>query len=292
MIKSMTGYGSASGKSGNLNITVELRSVNNRYLDCNIRIPRIYTAVEDALRGCVQKHVSRGKVDVYVTIDSSEADDAVITVNKNVAGLYVQALDELSRLYGVKNDLSAIALAKFPDVLTVKKEETDTDELAGDLCAIMEEALAGYDNMRMAEGEKLKEDILGRLQLISELTSRVEERSPKTVAAYRERLVDKMAEILNGKEIDEGRILLEAAIFADKVAVDEETVRLRSHLSQLEKMLDADKPVGRKIDFLIQELNREANTIGSKCNDTEMAQTVVDIKAEIEKIREQVQNIE
>ena len=292
MIKSMTGYGNASGKSGNLDITIELRSVNNRYLDCNIRIPRIYTAVEDALRGCVQKHVSRGKVDVYVTIDSSEADDAIITVNKNVAGLYVQALDELSKLYGIKNDLSAMALAKFPDVLTIKKAEADTDELSCDLCAILEKALEEYDKMRVTEGEKLKSDILGRLRLIADFTSRIEERSPKTVAAYRERLVDKMAEVLNGKEIDENRILLEAAIFADKVAVDEETVRLKSHLSQLETMLDSDQPVGRKIDFLIQELNREANTIGSKCNDTEMAQIVVDIKAEIEKIREQVQNIE
>lgn len=292
MVKSMTGYGCAKGVSGKIDISIELRSVNNRFLDCNIRIPRVYTALEDALKAHVQKHISRGKVDVYVTLDTSEADDISVEINQPVAASYMKAINELSTLYGVKNDITAMSLARLQDVLRIEKAETDTDALSADLCKVLEEALDGYDKMREAEGKKLYDDISARLNEIERLTSMAEQRSPETVKAYRERLTARMAEVLQNTELDESRILLEAAIFADKVAVNEEIVRLRSHVSQLRDMLLLNEPVGRKIDFLIQELNREANTLGSKGNDSEMARIVIDLKAEIEKIREQVQNIE
>jgi len=292
MIKSMTGYGCAKGESGKIGISIELRSVNNRFLDCSIRIPRVYTVVEDALKSLVQKHISRGKVDVYVTLDTSNADDVIIEVNQPVAASYMKALEELSELYDVKNDVTALSLSRFQDVLRIEKAEADTDELSADLCSVLEEALCGYDKMRLVEGEKLYNDISSRLDEIERLTAMAKERSPVTVKAYRDKLTARMREVLQNTEIDENRILMEAAIFADKVAVNEEIVRLRSHVSQLRDMLLSDEPVGRKLDFLIQELNREANTLGSKGNDSEMARIVIDLKAEIEKIREQVQNVE
>lgn len=292
MVKSMTGYGCAKGESGKIGISIELRSVNNRFLDCSIRIPRVYTAIEDALKALVQKHISRGKVDVFVTLDTSAADDVVIEVNQPVAASYMKALEELSKLYGVKNDVTALSLSRFQDVLRIEKSEADTDALSADLCNVLEEALCGYDTMRATEGEKLYNDISSRLDEIERLTALAEERSPVTVKAYREKHYNRMREVLQNTDFDENRILLEAAVFADKVAVNEEIVRLRSHVAQLREMLLADEPVGRKIDFLIQELNREANTLGSKGNDSEMARIVIDLKAEIEKIREQVQNIE
>lgn len=292
MIKSMTGYGCAKGEACGLGLTIELRSVNNRFLDCSIRIPRVYTALEDALKSIVGKHISRGKVDVYVTIDSSGADDLTVQVNTGVAEAYLKAIEELSVKYGLKNDATAMSVARLQDVLTVEKKETDTDVLKEGLCAVLEEAMIGYDSMRSTEGEKLYHDISGRLDEIERLTALAEERSPATVEAYREKLTARMQEVLQGRDIDENRILLEAAIFADKVAVNEEIVRLRSHVSQLRGMLLSSEPVGRKIDFLVQELNREANTLGSKGNDSEMAKIVIDLKAEIEKIREQIQNVE
>lgn len=292
MVKSMTGYGCARGQSGNIGIVIELRSVNNRYLDCNIRIPRVYTAMEDGMKALVQKYITRGKVDVYVNLDTSQADDMTVEVNKPVADSYVKALEQLSEMYKVKNDVTALALSRFQDVLRIEKKETDTDVLSKDICSVLEEALKGFDDMRTVEGEKLYRDINGRLDEIESLTNMAEKRSPITVAVYREKLAAKMTEILQSRDIDENRILLEAAIFADRVAVNEEIVRLRSHVSQLRSMLLSCEPVGRKLDFLIQELNREANTLGSKGNDGEMARIVIDLKAEIEKIREQVQNIE
>lgn len=288
----MTGYGSSKGTSGKLEISIELKSVNNRFLDCNFRMPRIYSAVEDKLRAVVQKHISRGKVDVFVTVDSSNADNVSIKVNKSVADAYVRAVTSLSELYGLKNDLSALSLAKLPDVLTVETVEADEDTVCADLCRILDDAMTDFDEMRSREGVKLYNDIHGRLQYIAELTGIVEARSPETVTEYRNKLEARMRDVLQNTEIEESRILTEAAIFADKVAVDEETVRLRSHISQLETMLTSSEPVGRKLDFLVQEFNREANTIGSKCNDSSIARTVVDLKAEIEKIREQVQNVE
>lgn len=292
MVKSMTGYGSATGVSGKLKITVELRSVNNRFLDCSVRIPRVYTALEDRIKAEVQKAISRGKVDVFVTIDSSEADDVLISVNESVADAYVAAVNALSVRYKIANDLTALSLARMPDVLTVSKEETDMDVLGNDLVEILKAALSDFNAMRVTEGEKLRADVLSRACEIERMVGIVEERSPATVAEYREKLLKRMREALDSVQIDEQRILTEAAIFADKTAVAEETVRLRSHISQLRSLMEAKEPVGRKLDFLIQEFNREANTIGSKCNDLELQHTVVDIKSEIEKIREQIQNIE
>lgn len=292
MVKSMTGYGRARETLNHRDITVEVRSVNNRYLDCGVKLPRMYIFAEDAVKSMVQKAVSRGKVDVLITIDAKETEGAVVTVNEPLADGYRRAIQHLQQVYNLDLDLTAYRLARMPDVLTVTKAEEDLEAVSADLCAVLSQALEAYNAMRSTEGEKLAEDILNRLDTIESLTAAVEERSPQTVAEYREKLLARMQEVLNSTTIDESRILTEAAIFADKVAVDEETVRLRSHLSQLREMLQSNGPVGRKLDFLIQEVNREANTIGSKCNDVAIARNVVDLKAEVEKIREQVQNIE
>lgn len=288
----MTGYGRGEATLSGRTITVELRSVNNRYLDCAIKMPRIYVFAEDAIKSRVQKSISRGKVDVFVTIGQAGAGDVTISVNKSMADGYYAALCELRDTYGLRDDISVSTLTRFQDVFLVEKTQEDLEAVAADLCAVTDLALADFDAMRTREGARLAEDIRSRGETIGALTAYVEERSPGIVADYRARLAAKMAEVLQNTQIDESRILTEAAIFADKVAVDEETVRLRSHLSQLTHMLDQGGAVGRKLDFLIQEFNREANTIGSKCNDIETSRRVVDIKAEIEKIREQVQNIE
>lgn len=292
MTKSMTGYGMAKGSSGKLDITIELRSVNNRFLDCTVRIPRVYTALEDMIKSRVQKTISRGKLDVFVTIDASRADDVVISVNESVADAYYAALETISARYGVPNDATAMGLARLQDVLFVTKAETDMDALAADISVILDEAVADFDAMRQREGERLRADVLSRSCEVERLVGLAEERSPVTVTEYRERLEKRIREVLESNTVDEARIVTEAAIFADKTAVNEETVRLRSHLAQLRGLLDANEPVGRKLDFLVQEFNREANTIGSKGNDVEMARIVVDLKSEIEKIREQIQNIE
>lgn len=292
MVKSMTGYGRARETLNKRDITVEVRSVNNRYLDCAVKMPRAYIFAEDAIKARVQKAVSRGKVDVFVTIDTSAADVAVVAVNEPLARGYYEALMQLKGTFSMEGDVSPVALAKFPDVLTVTKADEDVETVSADICQVLDKALAAYNEMRAAEGRKLAEDIGGRVQTIETVVGKVEERSPQTVAAYRERLEGKMREVLQSTTIDESRILTEAAIFADKIAVDEETVRLRSHIAQLRDMLCSEQPIGRKLDFLIQEVNRECNTIGSKCNDLTITQDVVNMKAEVEKIREQVQNIE
>ena len=292
MVKSMTGYGRARETLNGRDITVEVRSVNNRYLDCTVKVPRTYIFVEDAVKARVQKAVSRGKVDVFITIDATAADETVVAVNEPLARGYYEALTKLKGMFSLEGELSAAVLAKFPDVLTVTKAEEDLESVSGDICAVLDEALDAYNAMRTVEGGKLSEDIAGRVATIETVVGKVEERSPQTVAAYREKLTARMQEVLQSTAIDESRILTEAAIFADKIAVDEETVRLRSHIAQLRTMLESDQPIGRKLDFLIQEVNRECNTIGSKCNDLTIAQDVVNMKAEVEKIREQVQNIE
>ena len=292
MVKSMTGYGRARQTLNGRDITVEVRSVNNRYLDCTVKVPRTYIFAEDAVKARVQKAVSRGKVDVFITIDAAAADETVVAVNEPLARGYYEALTRLKDMFSLEDGLNAVTLAKFPDVLTVTKAEEDLESVAADICAVLDKALAAYNAMRTVEGGKLREDIAGRADTIEAVVGKVEERSPQTVAAYREKLLARMQEVLQSTAIDESRILTEAAIFADKIAVDEETVRLRSHLSQLRTMLESDQPIGRKLDFLIQEVNRECNTIGSKCNDLTIAQDVVNMKAEVEKIREQVQNIE
>ena len=290
MIRSMTGYGRARRVLNRREITVEVRAVNNRYLDCTVKAPHLYLFAEDALKKTVQRAVSRGKVDVFVSVDASAADTVKAKVNRELAEQYAAALRELSELTGT--DLTGQLLTRFPDALTVTKDEPDAESVTADLCATLEEALDAFQSMRRTEGAKLAEDIRARLDTVERLTGEVEKRSPETVRERREKLFQRMQEVLQESDIDEQRILMEAALYADKVAVDEETVRLRSHVSQLRAMLDADTPQGRRMDFLIQELNREANTIGSKCTDTAIARIVVDLKAEIEKIREQTQNIE
>ena len=292
MVKSMTGYGRAREMRNGRDITVEVRSVNNRYLDCTVKMPRAYIFAEDRMKARVQQAISRGKVDVFVTIDASAADEAVVAVNEPLARGYYEALTRLKTMFPLPGEVTPEVLAKFPDVLAVTKAEEDVEAIAADICAVLDDALAAYNDMRAVEGEKLAADVAGRVTTIETVVGKVEERSPQTVAAYRQRLEAKMQEVLQSTTIDESRILTEAAIFADKIAVDEETVRLRSHIAQLRAMLASDEPVGRKLDFLIQEVNRECNTIGSKCNDLTIAQDVVNMKAEVEKIREQVQNME
>ena len=292
MVKSMTGYGRARVTRNLRDITVEVRSVNNRYLDCTVKMPRMYAFAEDAVKARVQKAVSRGKVDVFITVDASAADVAKVNVNTALAAQYAEALKALAAVCGTEERVTPEQLARFPDVLTVTKADEDLESVSADLCAVLDEALAAYNQMRAVEGEKLAADIGGRLTAIEEMTSQVEKRSPETVSEYRKKLTARMQEVLQSTAIDDQRILQEAAIYADKIAVDEETVRLRSHVSQLRGMLASDEPMGRKMDFLIQELNRESNTIGSKCSNLEIAQIVVNLKGEVEKIREQVQNIE
>ena len=292
MIKSMTGYGRAEESFNGCTITVELRSVNNRYLDCSVRIPRLYLFAEDAIKSQVQSAISRGKVDVFVTLDSAGADKVQVSVNKPAADGYYAALKQLAEDYGLSSDISVSLLSRFPEVLLAEKAEEDVEQMSKDICSVLEQALVDFDQMRTREGKRLKEDILSRAAVIEEKVALVEERSPQTVAEYRAKLEARMNEVLSNTQLDPARILTEAAIFADKVAGDEETVRLRSHIGQLREMLSKGGATGRKLDFLIQEFNREANTIGSKCGDIEISGQVVDIKAEIEKIREQVQNIE
>ena len=292
MIKSMTGYGSAKGVCEGLELSLELKSVNNRYFDCGVKLPRNFLFAEEAVRAKVHEHISRGKVDVFITVASGAAGDVIISVNDALAQSYAEAMAHISALLNVENDLTAVQVGRFPDVLSAEKKEADKEKIGQALSQLCAEALSEFDAMRAREGEKLYADIAGRLDAIETMVSQVEARSPETVRAYRDRLYRKLSEVLENKAIDEQRILTEAAIFADKVAVDEETVRLRSHIAQLRGMLETGSPIGRKMDFLVQEFNREANTIGSKCADGEIAKVVIELKSEIEKIREQVQNIE
>ena len=292
MIKSMTGYGSAKGTVDGLEITVELKSVNNRYLDAAVRLPRNFLFAEELIKARVQSHISRGKVDVFVSVDSSQAGDMTVKVNEGLLKGYMDAISHIAEECGLARDMTAMSVSRFPDVLTVEKRELDAEAIGAGIGEITERALQDFDAMRLREGEKLRDDVLSRLETIERLVETVEEKAPETVAEYRRRLEQKMAEVLGTAGIDESRILAEAALFADHIAVDEETVRLRSHMSQLRGMINGNSPTGRKIDFLIQEFNREANTIGSKCQNSQIAHTVVDLKSEIEKIREQIQNIE
>lgn len=292
MIKSMTGYGSAKGQADGFEITVELKSVNNRYLDTSVRLPRSFIFAEDAVKSAVQSHISRGKVDVFVSIDTSAANDMSVKVNEPLLKGYIEAIRHISEEYNLHDDLTALSVSRFPDVLSVERRDVDAVEISAAIKAVCEQALADFDAMRLREGEKLREDVLNRLGTIDEYVTQIEREAPKTAAEYRARLEQRMAEVLGTAGIDESRILAEAAIFADHIAVDEETVRLRSHMAQLKTMINGSSPTGRKIDFLIQEFNREANTIGSKCQNSDIAHVVVELKSEIEKIREQIQNIE
>ena len=292
MIKSMTGYGRAVETVNGREFTVELRSVNNRYLDCSVRLPRILSFAEDAVKQAVKASISRGKVDVFITVRSEAGDEVQVTLNKSVLQSYLAAMHQMVDEFGVKDDISVSAVSRLPEVFVIEKPQVDEEQLMADLMSVVAKALEGYDAMRKAEGEALDRDLRSRGETILTLVSQVEAGNGKTVSDYRARLEAKIKEVLANTAIDESRILTEAAIFADKVAVDEETVRLRSHLKQMNNMLTTGGAVGRKLDFLLQEMNREANTIGSKCTDVNLARIVVDIKAELEKIREQTQNIE
>ena len=292
MIKSMTGYGGAKGNVEGLSVSVELRSVNNRYLDVTVKLPRTLLFAEETIKQAVGRHISRGKVDVFVTVDASNSDDMEVRVNEPLLRGYLETLGGVAEKYGLQNDLTLMSVCRLPEVLSTDRREMDNSAVLEGIKDILEQALTEYDAMRLREGEKLRDDVLSRLDEISRLTGIVEENAPKTVAEYRARLEQKLQEVLGSANIDESRILTEAAIFADRIAVDEETVRLRSHLSQLRGLTLGESPAGRKMDFLIQELNRESNTIGSKCQNADIAHVVVDLKAEIEKIREQIQNVE
>ena len=292
MIRSMTGYGRGQQLLHGRSITVEIRSVNHRYFEFSCRTPRGCAFLEDRLKRTLQQAISRGKVEVSLTLQTVESRGGAVAVDHALAGQYLTALRALAAEYGLTDDLTLSTVARLPDLFTVCRGEEDEEELAADVLSVLQEALDRFVAMREAEGERLRADVLSRLFTLEEHLAFVEERSPQTVAEYRARLTAKLNELLGGAVADEARILTEAAIVADRLAVDEETVRLHSHIAQLRGILDCAEPVGRKRDFLVQEMNRETNTIGSKCSDTAIAGHVVEMKSEIEKIREQIQNIE
>ena len=292
MVRSMTGYGHAQATLHGRELSVEIRSVNHKYFDFSVRTPRGYSFVEDKIRNFVKERVSRGKIDVYVTILTVDETAAQVILNKSLAEGYIRALHELGAEFGLTDDISVSSVARYSDIFTVKKAEQDEEEIWNDLRTVLDEAVQHFIAMREAEGVKLRDDVMGRMEHILSVVEKIEDRSPQTLENYRARLRAKIEELLGDASVDEQRLLTEVAIFADKIAVDEETVRLRSHFDQMKKMLDSGEAVGRKLDFIVQEMNREANTIGSKCQNSDVAHLVVEIKAEIEKIREQIQNIE
>lgn len=292
MIKSMTGFGRSYGEENGYNITVEIKSVNHRFFEFYSRVPRQYAFLEEKLKSFINSKVARGKIECTLTIENLSDDSVEVQVNKPLAKAYADSLRELSAELGLKEDFGSSLISRFPEVLSVTKQEIDEDLVWQSVKIVAENAVNKFISMRETEGEKLKADLLLKCDRILECVSFVESRSPQTVNEYQERLYQKMKEVLESTAIDEQRILAEAAIYSDKVAVDEETVRLRSHIDQFKTFLESEEAIGRKMDFLVQEMNRETNTIGSKCSDVEISRKVVDIKSDIEKIREQIQNIE
>ena len=292
MANSMTGYGRAQAQFETIDITVEIKAVNHRYFELTVKVPKAYGFLEEKISAALKKRVSRGKIEVYVSAVNLGESDTLIELNREYADAYISALKELCGEYGLDNDLSTMKVAQNPEVFRVTKKQIDEDLISGQVLSVLETATDNFIAMRAKEGERLCEDVLSRIETIRNYVSFIEEKSPETVRAYRERLEQKIKELIGDVNVDEQRILSETAIFADKIAVAEETVRLRSHLKQVEELLSKDEPIGRKLDFLVQEMNREANTTGSKSQDIEITNAVVDIKAEIEKIREQIQNLE
>ncbi len=288
----MTGFGRCLESVDGKTIIVEIKSVNHRYFEFSSRVPRSCGYLDEKLKSFIQGKVSRGKIDVGVSIQSDGVSDEKIEVNSEVAKGYITALRSANEELGLEDDLTLSRIMRLPDIFDVKKIEEDEETVWNEVKSVAEKALERFIAMREAEGEKMREDILSRLDYITELVEKIEKKSPETTEKYRKKLFDKISEVLKDTNVDEQRILTEAAIFSEKTAVDEETVRLRSHINQCREMLSMNEAVGRKLDFLIQEFNREANTIGSKCQDIEITKVVVDLKSEIEKIREQVQNIE
>lgn len=292
MIRSMTGYGRSEQIVDGRAVIVEIKSVNHRYFEFSCRTTRGYSFLEEKLKSFLQGRITRGKVDAYISVEALESAQTQVLVNHSLAEGYVQALRELAERYGLRDDISVSTVSRYSDIFSVHKAPEDEEAVWNSVQQAAKEALKNFLAMREAEGERLRADVLSRAGTIMKLVDEIETRSPQTVAEYQERLRQKIQELLGDNTVDEQRLLTETAIFADKVAVAEETVRLRSHFRQMEEMMKADAPIGRKLDFLVQEMNREANTIGSKAVDSKIAYLVVDIKAEIEKIREQIQNIE
>lgn len=292
MLKSMTGFGRAVEEIDGYVITVEIKSVNHRYFDFSSRIPRQYGFLDDKLKSYINSKVSRGKVECYVSVDALDTEDAAVVINKTLASAYVKALKKLAEEYSLKEDFGTAFVSRLPDVFVLKKADEDEEKIWQLVKSVTDEAIEKFIQMRAVEGAKMKEDVASRAEYILDCVSFIEERSPQTVKDYNDKLVERVHEIIGDVSLDEQRIIQEVAIYADKVAVAEETVRLRSHIAQLKTFLESEEPIGRKMDFLVQEINRETNTIGSKANDVEIARKVVDIKAEVEKIREQIQNIE
>lgn len=292
MIKSMTGFGRAQDTVDRMNISVEIKSVNHRYFEFSSKVPRTYGFLDEKLKSHIQSFVARGKIDCFVTIEELEDDNCTVSINHSLASGYINALNELSERYGIKNDITVTSLSKYYDIFSVHKDEADEERVWNAVKVVTDRALSSFIAMREREGEKLKNDILSRCDIILENVGFIEERSPQTVIEYNEKLLERMKTVLEDIHVDEQRLLTEAAIYADKIAVAEETVRLRSHVAQMREFMNSNIAIGRKADFLIQEFNREANTIGSKAQDVAIAKKVIDIKSEVEKIREQIQNIE
>ena len=291
-VTSMTGFGRAKQTVSGLDITVEIKSVNHRYFEFSSRLPRAYMFLEEQLKSFIRDKVTRGKVEVSVLIDDRRENAVELEINRAYADAYVAALHNLAKTYKIKDDVKVSLLANNPEIFTSHRRDIDVEQASAAVLDVAGEALQNFVAMRAVEGERLVKDVTDRSNTILELVSFVEERSPQTVKEHRERIEEKIRELLGDIHIDEQRLLTETAIFADKIAVAEETVRLRSHIKQLNEMFTEGGAIGRKLDFIVQEMNREANTIGSKAQDLEIGKAVVDIKSEIEKIREQIQNIE
>lgn len=292
MVRSMTGFGRAKSQINGLDITVEIKSVNHRYFEFSARVPRVYSFLEEKIKSFMSQAVSRGKVEVSVLVEDNTENATVIEINREYTNAYISALKQLSKEYNLKNDVKVSSLIGSNDVFKIKRQTVEDDVIIEAVLTVLEDALQNFIDMRTAEGERLLNDVTTRTAYILEKVEFIEKRSPETVENYKNRIEQKIKELLGDNTVDEQRVLTEVAIFADKVAVAEETVRLRSHIKQFESLMSANEPVGRKLDFIVQEMNREANTIGSKAQDIEIAHTVVDIKSEIEKIREQIQNME
>lgn len=292
MVSSMTGYGRAFYECRNRNFTIEIRSVNHRYLDLNIKMPRSITSLEDRIRKKLQEKLSRGKVDIYVTQTVLETESSKALLNKNLGDSIVKCLEEINERYGLKESLSLSLIAKFPDVITIEQKDEDFEEIWNNLKIPLDEAITTLVSMRLREGGKLREDIELKCSSIEQLVNNIAEKSGLVVEQYKTKLNDRIKELIGDNNVDENRLAMEVAIFSDKACIDEEIVRLRSHVLQLRESLNSNEPIGRKLDFIVQEMNREANTIASKANDVDLVHLVLDVKNEIEKIREQVQNIQ